>query len=422
MDAFRIEGGVRLEGTVPVRGAKNAALPILMAALLVEDGVSVIENVPDLRDIHTALRVLEHLGVNTTFEQGQKRVTLDASNLTGCEAPYDLVKQMRASFLVLGPLLGRLGRARVSLPGGCAIGPRPVDQHRRAFEAMGARIEDDGGYIVAEASPLIGNVVYFDRPSHTGTENVMIGAVLAEGTTTIVNAACDPEVGDLAGSLMSAGARIAGAGSTCIVIEGVSSIRPIEHAVMPDRLEAGTFLTAGAITGGDVTVEHARIEDLGMFVAKFREMGIEVEAKPGGVRVRCPVRPAAVTAVTYPYPGFPTDLQPALMALACVAEGTSVIRETVFEDRFLHLGELVRLGAQIRTVGNEATIVGVERLSGASVMSSDIRAGAGLVLACLAADGESVVNRIYHVDRGYERLEERLRTLGARITREGSPG
>jgi UDP-N-acetylglucosamine 1-carboxyvinyltransferase len=422
MDAFRIEGGAPLRGTVPVHGAKNAALPILMAALLVDDGVSVIDNVPDLRDIHTALRVLEHLGVRTAFEQERKRVTLDASNLTGYEAPYDLVKQMRASFLVLGPLLGRVGRARVSLPGGCAIGPRPVDQHRRAFETMGARIEDDGGYIVAEAAPLTGDIVYFDRPSHTGTENVMIGAVLANGTTTIVNAACDPEVVDVARALVAAGARIKGAGGTRIVIEGVPSIRPIEHAVMPDRLEAGTFLLAGAITCGDVSVEHARIEDLGMVVAKLRDMGIEVGTFPGGLRARCGDRPGAVTAITCPYPGFPTDLQPAFMALACVADGTSVIRETVFEDRFLHLGELVRLGAQIRTVGNEATIVGTDRLSGASVMASDIRAGAGLVLACLAAEGESVVNRIYHVDRGYERLEDRLRALGARITREGSPG
>jgi UDP-N-acetylglucosamine 1-carboxyvinyltransferase len=282
MDAFRIEGGVPLDGTVAVRGAKNAALPILMAGLLVEDGVSLIENVPNLKDIHTALRVLEHLGVRTTFEPERARVTLDASKLTGHEAPYDLVKQMRASFLVLGPLLGRVGRARVSLPGGCAIGPRPVDQHRRAFEIMGARIEDDSGYIVAEAAPLTGGVVYFDRPSHTGTENVMIGAVLAEGTTTIVNAACDPEVVDVAEALVAAGARIEGAGSTCIAIEGVSSIGPIEHAVMPDRLEAGTFLVAGAITGGDVTVEHARIRDLDMVVPRNGCRGGSRFRRPSG--------------------------------------------------------------------------------------------------------------------------------------------
>ncbi len=422
MDAFRIVGGSRLAGEVSVMGAKNSALPILMAGLLVEKGVSVVRNVPDLRDIHTALRVLEHLGVRTTFERASRTVTLNATQLAQHEAPYDLVKQMRASFLVLGPLLARLGMARVSLPGGCAIGPRPVDQHRRAFEKMGATIVDEGGYIDARAKPLCGGTVYFDRPSHTGTENVLMGAVLAEGTTTILNAACDPEVGDLAAALTGGGARIEGVGSARITVEGVSRLRPIDHTVMPDRLEAGTFLAAAATAGGEVFIRHARSGDLGMVIGKFREMGVEITVEGGDIRARMQGRPGGITAVTYPYPGFPTDLQAALMAAACIADGTSVIRETVFEDRFVHLAELTRLGAQIRTVGNEATIVGVEKLSGATVMASDIRAGAGLVVACLAAEGESVVNRVYHIDRGYEQFEERLSSLGASITREESQG
>jgi UDP-N-acetylglucosamine 1-carboxyvinyltransferase len=418
MDLFNIRGGVPLRGSVPVEGSKNAALPILIAALLAEKGVSVVRNVPELRDIHTALRVLEHLGVKTTWDRASGTVTLDAGVLTGDDAPYDLVKQMRASFLVMGPLLTRLGRARVSLPGGCAIGPRPVDQHRKAFITMGASIRDEGGYIVAEAVPLRGAPVYFDRPSHTGTENVMMGAVLAEGTTTIVNAACDPEVVDLAEALNRAGARIQGAGSTVMVIAGVRRIEPLDHTVMPDRLEAGTFLFAGAVTGGEVRAEGARAEHLGMVLAKFAEMGLETSVDEGGVLVRAGRRPRAFSAITYPYPGFPTDLQASIMAVACIAEGTSIIRETVFEDRFLHLAELARLGAQIRTVGDEATVVGVERLQGAAVMASDIRAGAGLVLACLAAEGESTINRVYHIDRGYQRLEERLAVLGADIRRE----
>ncbi len=418
MDSYRIRGGIPLQGSVPVGGSKNAALPVLIAALLAEEGTSVVRNVPDLRDIQTALQVLEHLGVKATHDRGSATVTLEASALTGREAPYELVKQMRASFLVLGPLLGRLGRARVSLPGGCAIGPRPVDQHRKAFQAMGASIRDEGGYIVAEASPLRGAGVYFDRPSHTGTENVIMGAVLAEGATTIVNAACDPEVVDLAEALNAAGARIQGAGSTVVTVEGVRRIRPLDHAVMPDRLEAGTFLMAGAVTGGSVRVEGARGDHLGMVLAKLREMGLETDEDAGGVTVKSRGRPRAAQVITYPYPGFPTDLQASIMTLACLAEGTSIIRETVFEDRFLHLAELARLGAQIRAVGDEATVVGVEQLQGAEVMASDIRAGAGLVLACLAARGESTVNRIYHVDRGYARLEERLTALGADIRRE----
>jgi UDP-N-acetylglucosamine 1-carboxyvinyltransferase len=418
MDSYRIRGGIPLQGSVPVGGSKNAALPVLIAALLVEEGTSVVRNVPDLRDIRTALEVLEHLGVKNTYDGRSATVTLDASALTGQEAPYELVKQMRASFLVLGPLLGRLGRARVSLPGGCAIGPRPVDQHRKAFQAMGARILDEGGYIVAEAAPLRGAGIFFDRPSHTGTENVIMGAVLAEGTTTIVNAACDPEVVDLAEALNAAGARIRGAGSTIVVVEGVRRIRPLDHTVMPDRLEAGTFLMAGAVTGGAVRVEGARGDHLGMVLAKLREMGLETDEDTGGVAVRSRGRARAAQVITYPYPGFPTDLQASIMTLACLAEGTSIIRETVFEDRFLHLAELARLGAQIRAVGDEATVVGVEQLQGAEVMASDIRAGAGLVLACLAARGESTVNRIYHIDRGYARLEERLAALGADIRRE----
>ncbi|MFC1543820.1 UDP-N-acetylglucosamine 1-carboxyvinyltransferase [Gemmatimonadota bacterium] len=422
MDVFRIQGGEPLMGEVRVGGSKNAALPLLVASLLVEEGVSTLQNVPDLRDIRTALRVLEHLGVATTFDPDRGTVTLDATDLVSYEAPYDLVKQMRASFLVMGPLLGRMGKARVSLPGGCAIGPRPVDQHRRAFLQMGASLTDSEGYIEGEALPLKGATVYFDRPSHTGTENVMMGAVLAEGTTTILNAACDPEVADLAAALNAAGARISGAGSARIVVEGVAALSPLDHRVMPDRLEAGTFMAACAAAGGAVSIREARIDHLGMVAAKFREMGARVTEHGDGIDFEMSGRPEAVNAVTYPYPGFPTDLQAALIAVACVADGTSVIRETVFEDRFVHLSELARLGAEIRAVGDEATVVGTERLSGTTVMASDIRAGAGLVVACLAAEGESVVNRVYHVDRGYERLEERLTALGATIAREDDKG
>lgn len=419
MDEFHIQGGIRLEGEVPVGGAKNAALPILIAALLVEEGESVIRNVPDLRDIHTCLKVLEHLGVESEFDSEQSTVRIDASRLTGIEAPYELVQQMRASFLVMGPLLARMGQARISLPGGCAIGSRPVDQHRKAFRAMGAIFEDEGGYMVGSADPLRGATLFFDRPSHTGTENVIMGAVLAEGTTTIVNAACDPEVSDLVQSLKAAGAIIEGEGSTEITIEGVKALRPLDYTVMTDRLEAATFLIAGAITGGRVTVTGARPEDLRLVLAKLEEMGVEIEITEDTITAGLSSRLKPTDITTYPFPGFPTDLQAAIMALASVADGTSVIRETVFEDRFLHVAEMVRLGAEIRTVGDEATIIGVESLSGASVMASDIRAGAGLVLACLAAQGESVVTRVYHIDRGYEHFEDRLRSLGARIVREG---
>ncbi len=419
MDEFHIEGGFRLEGDVPVNGAKNAALPILIAALLVEEGESVIRNVPDLRDIHSCLEVLGHLGVESEFDLEHSTVTLDASSLDSFEAPYELVQKMRASFLVMGPLLARLGQARISLPGGCAIGSRPVDQHRKAFRAMGASFEDEGGYMLGTAKPLSGATIFFDRPSHTGTENVIMGAVLAEGTTTIVNAACDPEVSDLARSLRAAGANIAGEGSTEIIIEGVKRLQPLDYAVMPDRLEAATFLIAGAITGGRVTVRGARANDLGLVLSKLSEMGVEMTSTAESVTAGIDGRPESTVITTYPFPGFPTDLQAAIMALTSVAEGTSVIRETVFEDRFLHVAEMARLGAEIRTVGDEATVIGVEHLSGASVMASDIRAGAGLVLACLAAEGESVITRVYHIDRGHERVEERLRSLGARITREG---
>ncbi len=418
MDLYRIRGGSRLDGEVEVRGAKNSALPVLIAALLVEEGVTTIRNVPDLKDIHTCLKVLEHLGVKVDFDLDSSTVLLDAGRLNSFEAPYELMQQMRASFMVMGPLLGRLGKAKISLPGGCAIGLRPVDLHRRAFEAMGAGITDESGYMMAEASPLRGTTIFFDRPSHTGTENVIMGAVLAEGTTTIVNAACDPEVEDLANALNAAGAAISGAGGTEMTIEGVTSLRPLDHSVMPDRLETATFLIAGAITGGRVTVRGIRPADLELVLSKLAEMGVEITSSSDTITASLAERPRAVSVVTYPYPGFPTDLQASIMALACLADGTSVIREAVFEDRFLHVAELARLGAEIRTVGDEATVIGVEVLSGASVMASDIRAGAGLVLACLAARGESVVNRVYHIDRGHERLEDRLRLLGADIVRE----
>jgi UDP-N-acetylglucosamine 1-carboxyvinyltransferase len=417
LDKFIIEGGRSLSGQVKVAGAKNAVLPELCAALLVDSGRTVVRNVPGLADVDTMLKVLEHLGVHVERHPGERAVVLDASSLGCDEAPYDLVRKMRASFMVFGPLLSRLGHARVSLPGGCSLGTRPVDLHIKALERMGAEIEEDRGYVVAKAKRLSGADVFFDRPSHTGTENVMLAAVLADGTTRIVNAACDPEVTDLARMLISMGASIEGAGTPLITVRGVRKLHGTEHTAMGDRLEAGTYLCAGAITGGDIEVREAEPEHLKSVLVKLVELGCEVEASKKRIRLRAPKRLSAMSLTTYPFPGFPTDLQPPLLALACVADGTSVVRETVFDERFNHAPELIRLGANIEVAGDRATIVGVKNLTGASVMAPDIRAGAALVLAALAAEGISEVLRVYHVDRGYEGLDERLRSLGAEITR-----
>ncbi|MCP4706662.1 MAG: UDP-N-acetylglucosamine 1-carboxyvinyltransferase [candidate division Zixibacteria bacterium] len=418
MDKFVINGGKKLSGTVKTDGSKNAALPIVIATLLIDNGETTLENVPPLRDINTVCQVLEHLGAKIEYDTKAMRLVVDASNITEDTAPYDLMRKMRASFLVLGPLLARLGQARVSLPGGCNIGARPVDYHIAGFSDLGATISVESGYVVAKAKPLKGSVIYFDRPSHTGTENLIFGAVLAEGTTQIVNAACDPEVVDVANFLNSAGAKIVGAGTSTIIIEGVKNLNPVSHKVSGDRLVAGTYLSAAAITGSSITVEGVEPSHLTMVSRKLYEMGCEITENKNSIHVKGPKKLSPVKIVTYPYPGFPTDLQPCFMALATIASGTSHIRETIYEDRLRHTMELQRLGAGITVASDEATINGINNLKGASVMASDIRAGAGLAVACLAAKGTSELLRIYHIDRAYYRLEEKLLSLGADIKRE----
>lgn len=414
MDKILIEGGHRLEGRVAVSGAKNAALPLMCAGLLAEGPVT-LHNVPDLMDVRTAAKLLRNMGVSVAFDADT--VIIDAARLENPEAPYELVKTMRASILVLGPLVARYGRARVSLPGGCAIGERPINLHLKGLEALGATIRLVGGYVEAEARRLKGERIYLDIATVTGTENLMMAAVLAEGRTTIKNAAREPEIVDLAAMLTRMGARIEGAGSDIITIDGVSRLSGAEHTVMPDRIEAGTFMVAAGVTGGDLILEGARLDHLEAPVAKFREAGLQITLDAGRVRVRGgrPIR--AVDVKTLPYPGFPTDLQAQMMVLMACSGGLSVIAETVFENRFMHVPELRRMGAQIETQGNTAIIRGVPRLDGAPVMASDLRASAALVLAGLAARGTTEVHRIYHLDRGYERIEQKLSAVGAAIRR-----
>ncbi|UCD63188.1 MAG: UDP-N-acetylglucosamine 1-carboxyvinyltransferase, partial [Candidatus Zixiibacteriota bacterium] len=385
--------------------------------LLIDKGESVIKNVPPLRDIYTIIKVIEHLGARVTYDEKAQVLTVNAANLTENTAPYDLMRQMRASFLVLGPVLARLGEARISLPGGCVLGARPVDFHIKAFQQMGAKLSERRGYIIAKGKPLVGTSIYFDRPSHTGTENLLFGAVTAKGTTHITNAACDPEVIDVANFLNKAGAKIHGAGTPDITIEPVSKLKPVEYAVSGDRLVAGTIMFGAAITGGDVTVSGFDPAHLTLVNHKLTEMGCTITEGKNSVTVKGPRRPGPVAVTTFPYPGFPTDLQACIMAAASISTGTSHIRETVFKDRFSHTMELRRLGADVNVSSDEAIVNGVNELLGAEVMASDIRAGAGIVLACLAARGKSEVLRVYHVDRGYHRLEEKLSALGADIQR-----
>ncbi|RKX30070.1 MAG: UDP-N-acetylglucosamine 1-carboxyvinyltransferase [Candidatus Zixiibacteriota bacterium] len=417
MDKFVINGDHRLKGSVRTDGSKNAALPIIFGSLLIDRGETVIKNVPPLRDIYTAIKVMEHLGAKVTYNAQHCVLTVNAENIDQNTAPYELMRQMRASFLALGPILARLGEARVSLPGGCVLGARPVNFHVAGFRAMGAKVTEHGGYVVARGKPLKGGVIYFDRPSHTGTENIFYGAVTAKGKTIITNAACDPEVIDVANFLNKAGARIHGAGTPNIVIEPVKRLNAIEYSVSGDRLVAGTYLIAGAITGGEVRVTGCAPETLTVVLHKLMEMGCKVTQTSKSVTLKGPRKLSPVSVTTFPYPGFPTDLQACIMAAACVGSGTSHITETVFEDRFSHTMEMRRLGAGIDISSNEAIITGVKELHGAEVMASDIRAGAGIVLACLAAKGRSDVLRVYHVDRGYYKLEEKLSSLGADIVR-----
>lgn len=414
MDKLVIEGGMPLRGEVRVSGAKNAALPILCASLLTTEPMK-IGNVPRLQDVRTMLTLLSQMGVKSETIDGG--VVLDAHQIDWPLAPYELVKTMRASILALGPLLARAGEARVSLPGGCAIGLRPVDQHVKGLIAMGAQIDLDHGYINARATRLTGTKYVFDVVTVTGTENLMMAATLADGVTTLENAAREPEIVDLALCLNAMGARVSGAGSDRITIDGVSRLRAATHSVMPDRIETGTFVAATAAAGGDVAIVGARPDTLEAVSDKLIEAGADLAVEDSTIRVRRskPLRSASVR--TAPYPSFPTDMQAQFMALATKAEGTSIITETIFENRMMHVQELLRLGASIEVEGNTAIVKGVAALTGANVMATDLRASAGLIIAGLIADGTTTIDRIYHLDRGYERIEEKLSGLGARIRR-----
>jgi len=416
MESIIIHGGKPLTGTVEVSGAKNAALPLLAAAILA-DGPVVYRKIPHLKDITTMMTLIAHQGAEVTFDD-QSRLHIDSRMADKPIAPYELVKTMRASALVLGPLVARFGRAKVSLPGGCAIGARPIDMHLKGLEAMGATISVEHGYVEAVASNgLHGAHIVFDQVTVTGTENLMMAAVLAKGETVMENAAAEPEVVNLADSLRGLGAKIEGDGTHRIVIQGVDRISGGEITAIPDRIEAATYLAAGLITGGDVTATHSNPQDLEAFLAQVRACGGTVETGEDWIRCTAPSRLQASDICTMPHPGFPTDLQAQFMAMMCLADGTSTISETIFENRFMHVQELVRMGANIRLDGHLAIVRGIERLSGAEVMATDLRASASLVLAGLAAEGKTKISRVYHIDRGYERIEEKLRKLGASIER-----
>jgi UDP-N-acetylglucosamine 1-carboxyvinyltransferase len=419
MDKLLIRGGRRLSGEVPISGAKNAALPELCAALLTAEPLT-LHNVPRLQDVSTTLKLLRNMGVKAERSEAQPdAVTLDAGQVTTPEAPYDLVKTMRASILVLGPLVARFGEATVSLPGGCAIGSRPVDQHIKGLQAMGAQITVEHGYIRARAARLKGCRITTDMVTVTGTENLLMAAALADGETVLENAAQEPEVTDLAELLIAMGARIEGHGTHRIRVQGVERLHAprTPHRIIPDRIETGTFLCAAAAAGGDVLLRGTRADHLDAVIDKLAEAGVAVEAGADHLRVRGTARPRAVSFRTREYPGFPTDMQAQFMAVNCIAEGAARISETIFENRFMHVNELLRLGARIEIDGHTAVVHGVERLSGATVMATDLRASASLVIAGLCAEGETVVDRIYHLDRGYDRMEAKLRGLGADIER-----
>ena len=418
MDKLVIRGGKQLEGTVSVSGSKNATLPIAVAASILGDGASVIKNVPDLRDVETLRSVLEVLGAATKYKDSTLHIA--PRNEIVYEAPYDLVRKMRASIYVLGPLLARLGRAKVSFPGGCAIGPRPIDLHIKGLEQLGAQIEIKGGYIHAQTDRLIGADIDLGGvhgPSVGATANVMMAATLAEGKTLIQNAAREPHISDLANFLNAMGAEIEGIGTSVLKIQGVKQLRGTEYSIVPDDIETGTFMVAGAITGGDVFVKNALQQNLEAVSATLSNAGVQLDWKENGVRVTTPRELNAIEFTTEPFPGFPTDMQAQMTGLLSVVPGTSVITEAIHTDRFMHVAELNRMGADIRVRGNRATVRGVPKLSGAPIMASDLRAGAVLVLAGMAAEGESVVSRVYHIDRGYERIEEKLAAIGADIVR-----
>ena len=419
MTRIQIHGGVPLQGEVWISGAKNAVLPILVASLL-GDGPSRVNNVPHLQDVTTTMELLGRMGAELSIDE-RMQIEIDPRSLRHFEAPYDLVKTMRASILVLGPLVARYGRARVSLPGGCAIGSRPVDLHLHGLRALGAQVEVRNGNIEARADRLKGCRIIMDTVTVTGTENILMAATLAQGTTVIENAAQEPEVVDLADFLTAMGAQIEGAGSNTITVEGVESLQGTDYSVLPDRIETGTYLVGGAMTGGRIRCTRARPAHLDSVLAKLAEAGADISTGDDWVELDMQGRrPRSVDITTAPYPGFPTDMQAQFTALNCIAEGTGVITETIFENRFMHVQELQRLGADIRVKGNTAIISGVPGLNGAPIMATDLRASACLVLAGLVADGVTTVDRVYHIDRGYEIIEEKLSALGARIKRIGS--
>jgi UDP-N-acetylglucosamine 1-carboxyvinyltransferase len=414
LDKLIIRGGKKLKGEVDISGAKNAALPIMVASLL-SSGYCTISKVPNLKDIMTMGRLLANLGAGFHYED--RKAIINTEKIKIFEAPYDLVRTMRASILVLGPLLAKFGRAKVSLPGGCAIGARPINLHLMGLEKMGADIKLESGYVIAKTKRLKGASIYFDMPTVTGTENLMMAASLAKGRTLLENAAREPEVVDLANALISMGAKIKGAGESVIEIEGVDELKPVHYSIIPDRIEAGTFMTIAGITGGDIVIKGCRLEHLDASVMKLKEVGLVFEHVQDGIRVLGPHRPKAANVKTMPYPGFPTDMQAQFMALMSIADGTSIIKEMIFENRFMHVAELRRMGADIIVEGGIATVKGISKLKGAPLMATDLRASASLVVAALAAKGETTIHRLYHLDRGYEKMEEKLLRLGADVRR-----
>ncbi len=414
MEKIVIEGGVRLKGNVLIDGSKNAALPI-MAASILSPGENLISNTPCLKDITTMGNLLTRLGIN--FQAEDNRLFLQTDTINSIEAPYELVKTMRASVLVLGPLLARMGEAKVSLPGGCTIGARPINLHLMGLKKMGAEITLSEGYIKVRAKRLKGASIYFDVPTVTGTENLMMAATLADGVTVIENAACEPEIIDLANALISIGADIHGAGTSVIGIKGVSALKPLDYSIIPDRIEAGTFLVAAGMTRGEIKIKGCNPAYIEAVIGKLRETGLQICHERDGLTVKGPDRLTAVDVKTMPYPGFPTDMQAQFMALMSISEGTSLIEENIFENRFMHVAEMRRMGADIKVEGATATVKGVKSLKGAPVMATDLRASASLILAALAAKGTTVVDRVYHLDRGYEKIEEKLKLLGAKIRR-----
>ncbi|WP_434577997.1 UDP-N-acetylglucosamine 1-carboxyvinyltransferase [Thermoanaerobacterium thermosaccharolyticum] len=408
-----VENSPALRGTVKISGAKNSVLPIIAASLL-SYGEVFIDDVPELKDVNVMIELIKFLGAHCTFKNGKLKINVDIKDV---EAPYELVKKMRASFLVMGPILAKLGHAKISLPGGCAIGIRPIDLHLKGFQTLGAQIDIGHGYVEARAKRLVGKKVYLDFPSVGATENIMMAAVFADGITTIENAAEEPEVVDLANFLNKMGANIKGAGTDTIRIEGVKELKGTEHTVIPDRIEAGTYMVAAAMTGGDVLIENVIVDHIKPIIAKLTECGIDVFEEGTGVRVKGMRNYKAVDVKTLPYPGFPTDMQAQMMAMMAGAKGTSVIIETVFENRFMHVDELKRMGADIKIEGRTAVVTGIDHLSGAEVKATDLRAGAALILAGLIAEGKTIINDVHHIDRGYVNIEEKLKNLGAIIYR-----